>query len=103
MNGQVSQLRLSVLWGSMKESHFSVYILEFGNFDYRKWAEKPVEKQDEFWKAYEQWIRFMERDAALNGGQGTVFIADFEGHSLSSYASKSGNTFALSQFFRPLL
>ena len=77
---------------------WTVYVLEFGNFDFRKWAAKPQEKQDEFWKAYEQRICFQEKDAALNNDQGIVYIVDFDGYNLAHYASEGGNLILNSRF-----
>ena len=47
---------------------------------------------DEFWQFYEQWVRFNERDAKLNGGQGVASIVDFEGFELNHGASRYGET-----------
>ena len=69
---------------------FAVHVLEFGTFDLRKWASKPEGEQDEFWKAYEQFLRFQEKDASLNNGQGIVFIIDFDGFGLKNHASANG-------------
>ena len=50
-----------------------------------------MEKQEEFWKAYEQWTRFLEKDGAENKNRGIVYIVDFDEYSLAHYASKAGN------------
>ena len=60
--------------------------------DARKWAAEPKEKQDEFWKYYEQGSRLQEKDAAMNDNQGIVLILDFDGFTLKHFASKDGST-----------
>ena len=63
---------------------------DFGKWNYREWAQKPKEKQDEFWKFFEQYVKRHERDAALNNEQGIVIIIDWEGFALGQYASNNG-------------
>lgn len=65
--------------------------MEFGKWNYRELAHKPKEIIDEFWKYYEQFARRAESDGALNKDQGNVFILDWEGFSLTNYASPQGN------------
>lgn len=67
-----------------------MHVLEFGNFDLRKWAAKPKDKIEEFWRAYEQWLRFQEKDASLNSNQGMVILMDFDGFTLAHFASQQG-------------
>ena len=68
-----------------------MYVVEFGKWNYHKWAEQSAEKVEEFWIYHEQIVRRQEKDAALNGGQGIVQIIDWDGFSLSNHASKNGN------------
>ena len=49
-----------------------------------------MKRLDEFWQYYEWMLRFNERDANLNGGQGVVTIVDFDEFRLAHYASKNG-------------
>ena len=65
----------------------TVYVIEFGNWDYREWAQKPEEKLNEFWKHFEQHIRRQSKDG---GEDGVVEIVDWEGFSLSHHASRDG-------------
>ena len=65
--------------------------MEFGKWNYRDLAHKPPEFIDEFWKYYEQLARRQERDAAMNKDQGVVLILDWDGFSLTNYASQQGN------------
>ena len=64
--------------------------MEFGKHNFRELAEYSEEKKAEFWKGWEQWTRVMEKDAALNNGQGIVLIVDCDGFSLAHYASSEG-------------
>ena len=70
---------------------YTVHVVEFGKHNFRRLATQPKEKVDELWKSWEQWTRVMEKDAALNNGQGIVLILDFDGFSLAHYASQEGN------------
>lgn len=67
-----------------------VYVVEFGKWVYRDLARKPEDKIKEFWKYYEQYIRRVQRDGAVNDHQGTAIIADYDGFRLAEYASSSG-------------
>ena len=69
----------------------TVYIAEFGKFNFRAMAAMPEEWKAEVWKGWEQWTRLMERDSALNNGEGIVIIVDFDGFSLANYASPEGH------------
>ena len=71
----------------------AVIVVEFGKFNFRELAKLPQEKIAELWKAWEQWTRVMEKDAALNNGQGIVLIVDGDGFSLAHYASSEGHPF----------
>ena len=64
-----------------------VYVPEFGKWDFRHW---PADRMDEFWKYWEQYVRFHERDAKLNGDQGAVCIVDWDGFELTHHASPNG-------------
>ena len=70
---------------------YVVHVVEVGRLNVREWADKPKEKLDEFWKAYEWWSRRQEKDAAINNDQGIVIILDYDGYSLKKYASSHGN------------
>ena len=70
--------------------HVTVHIVEFGKDDFRALASMPDEGKKELWKGWEQWTRFMEKDAALNGGQGIAVIIDMDGFTLANYASSEG-------------
>ena len=63
-----------------------VYATDFGKWNYREW---PAERIEEFWKYFDQMVRFHERDAKLSGGQGVVSIVDFDGFELNHHASPS--------------
>ena len=68
--------------------HPTVYIIEFGKWNYREWALKSDEKIAEFWTYIEQCIRRHKKDA--DEGKGAVDIVDWDGFSLSNHASKDG-------------
>ena len=71
--------------------NFSVYILEFGKWDYRAHlVDMPAEKVEEFWMYYEQFARKAEKDSALHNDEGTVFIVDWDGFTLTHYATGPG-------------
>lgn len=72
----------------------TVHVVEFGRHNFRAFAKMSQERVTEGWKAWEQWIRFMEKDGALNNGQGIVIIVDFDGFTLASYASQEGHLFS---------
>ena len=65
----------------------AVYVIEFGKWDYREWAQKPEEKLKEFWKHFEKHIQLQSKDG---GEDGVVEIVDWEGFSLSHHASRDG-------------
>ena len=69
-----------------------MYVVEFGRWDFREWAEKPEEKIKEFWKYVEQLLRCQVKDAELNGGRGIVDLVDWDGFSLSHHASPKGKS-----------
>ena len=75
---------------NLNTCHVTVGVAEFGKENFRELARMPEEKRAEVWKAYEQWTRWMEKDAALNNGQGVVLIIDFDGFSLANYGSSEG-------------
>ena len=71
--------------------YFIVYVVQFGKWDFRGWAQKPEEKVEEFWKYFEQYVKRHEKDGERNGGEGVVDIVDWDGFSLSHHASKKGD------------
>ena len=48
------------------------------------------DKKQEFWKYLSQIMLRTDRDAKICNGQGNVFIDDWEGFNLKSFASKAG-------------
>ena len=64
--------------------------MDFGNWNYRDLAREPEATIKEFWKYFEQYVRRVQRDGALKGHQGTVFLLDWDGFHLEEYASGSG-------------
>ena len=76
---------------------FAVSVIEFGKWDYRKWAYKPEEKIQEFWKYYEQMVQCVVQDAQRHGGQ-AVIIIDWDEFGLSHHASKKGKKIAACEF-----
>ena len=65
-------------------------MVDFGKENFRALSTMPSETQEEVWKSWEQWTRFLERDAASNYGQGVVVIIDFDGFTLANYAFRPG-------------
>ena len=69
----------------------TVHVVEFGKYNFRAFGKSPEEEFAELSKSWEQWTRVMEKDAALNNGQGIVLIVDFDGFSLAHFASQTGD------------
>ena len=82
----------SALSGHDVKNYLAAYVTEFGKWDFRGW---PEDRLDEFWKYFEQMVRYHERDASLNGGQGVVCNVDWDGFELNHHASQDGNNFGL--------
>ena len=60
---------------------------EFGKWDFRHW---PADRMADFWKYFEQYVRFHERDSKVGGGKGAVCVVDFDGFKLTHHASPNG-------------
>ena len=71
--------------------YVEVYVVEYGKCNPHEFPQLSDEKVQEFWKYYEQFVRRVERDGALNNGAGAVLIADYDGFGLNHYASAPGN------------
>ena len=75
---------------SASSNNVPVYVVEFGKWDYRSLVQMSPKKIEEFWMYFEQCARRAERDSASSNNEGTVFILDWDGFNLKSYASARG-------------
>ena len=71
----------------------SVYVLEYGRWNYGDIANLPHDELESFNKYYEQYLRRLAKDGAANNGQGIVLICDWDGFSFSLLTSGKGETF----------
>ena len=66
--------------------------MEYGKWNYREIAALPADELEAFVKHYEQFIRRVSKAGAENNGQGIVFICDWNGFTLSHFASSGGES-----------
>ena len=76
-----------------------MFVIEFGNWNYRELAKLSQNELDAFYKHYEQNIRRLSKDAAANNDQGTALIMDWDGFELAHFATSKGYFFTPSIFF----